>query len=141
MSEWNRTRGFRALALACTARERHDESCSLALAATLYGNRSTMQLDKVTDDRALRRCLEGLATSFALPRAQVTLLRQVAQHLLVTSPQFLAAMKLGKSVVTANKALLAEHGEQIHRVSRDYGADLFYEASVAGAIARTAGRR
>src|SRR5579859_1140413 len=46
----------------------------------------------------------------------------------------LAAMKLGKSVVTANKALLAEHGEQIHRVSRDYGADLFYEASVAGAI-------
>ena len=48
---------------------------------------------KVTDDRALRRCLEGLATSFALPRAQVTLLRQVAQHLLVTSPQFLAAMK------------------------------------------------
>jgi homoserine dehydrogenase len=46
----------------------------------------------------------------------------------------LAAMERGKSVVSANKALLAEHGEQIHRVSRDYGADLYYEAAVAGAI-------
>jgi len=45
-----------------------------------------------------------------------------------------AAMKAGKSVVTANKALLAEHGEEIHAVSRAYGADLYYEASVAGAI-------
>jgi homoserine dehydrogenase len=46
----------------------------------------------------------------------------------------LAAMKTGKSVVTANKALLAEHGEQIHAASRAFGADLYYEASVAGAI-------
>jgi homoserine dehydrogenase len=46
----------------------------------------------------------------------------------------LAAMRTGKSVVTANKALLAEHGEQIHEASRLSGADLYYEASVAGAI-------
>jgi len=46
----------------------------------------------------------------------------------------LAAMMNGKSVVSANKALLAEHGEQIHEVSRAYGADLYYEAAVAGAI-------
>jgi homoserine dehydrogenase len=46
----------------------------------------------------------------------------------------LAALKAGKSVVTANKALLAEHGEQIHDVSRRYEADLYYEAAVAGAI-------
>jgi homoserine dehydrogenase len=45
-----------------------------------------------------------------------------------------AAMKAGKSVVTANKALLAEHGEEIHAVSRAFGTDLYYEASVAGAI-------
>jgi homoserine dehydrogenase len=53
---------------------------------------------------------------------------QPAQSLL------LAAMETGKSVVTANKALLAEHGEQIHDASRRFGADLYYEASVAGAI-------
>ena len=46
----------------------------------------------------------------------------------------LAAMKAGKSVVTANKALLAENGEEIHAVARDTGGDLYYEASVAGAI-------
>ncbi|HUN34121.1 MAG TPA: homoserine dehydrogenase [Trebonia sp.] len=46
----------------------------------------------------------------------------------------LAAMKTGKSVVTANKALLAEQGEEIHAASREHGADLYYEASVAGAI-------
>ena len=43
-------------------------------------------------------------------------------------------MESGKSVVTANKALLAEHGEQIHAASRAFGADLYYEAAVAGAI-------
>ena len=46
----------------------------------------------------------------------------------------LAAMKTGKSVVTANKALLAEQGEEIHAASRSFGTDLYYEASVAGAI-------
>jgi homoserine dehydrogenase len=46
----------------------------------------------------------------------------------------LAAMKNGKSVVTANNALLAERGEEIHAASRAFGADLYYEAAVAGAI-------
>ncbi|HUK70101.1 MAG TPA: homoserine dehydrogenase [Streptosporangiaceae bacterium] len=45
-----------------------------------------------------------------------------------------AAMKSGKSVVTANKALLADDGATIHRAARECGADLYYEASVAGAI-------
>src|SRR6202050_1648573 len=46
----------------------------------------------------------------------------------------LAAMEAGKSVVTANKALLAEHGEQVHAASRAFSTDLYYEAAVAGAI-------
>ena len=46
----------------------------------------------------------------------------------------LAALKGGKSVVTANKALLAENGAEIYGAAREYGADLYYEASVAGAI-------
>ena len=47
----------------------------------------------MTDDDNLKECLEGLATSFQLPRAQVTLLRQVAQRLLMTSAPFLRAMR------------------------------------------------
>ncbi|HLK01046.1 MAG TPA: homoserine dehydrogenase [Streptosporangiaceae bacterium] len=46
----------------------------------------------------------------------------------------LAAMRQGKSIVTANKALLAENGAEIYGAAREYGVDLYYEASVAGAI-------
>ena len=46
----------------------------------------------------------------------------------------LSAMKSGKSVVTANKALLAEDGAELHGAARDHGVDLYYEAAVAGAI-------
>jgi homoserine dehydrogenase len=49
----------------------------------------------------------------------------------------LAALKGGKPVVTANKALLAENGAEIYGAAREYGADLYYEASVAGANGTT----
>ncbi|MEU7853574.1 homoserine dehydrogenase [Nonomuraea sp. NPDC049141] len=45
-----------------------------------------------------------------------------------------AALSGGKSVVTANKALLAEDGATLHEAARTGGADLYFEASVAGAI-------
>src|ERR1700757_2202260 len=46
----------------------------------------------------------------------------------------LTALRSGKAVVTANKALLAEDGMTLHDAARAAGADLYYEASVAGAI-------
>ena len=71
----------------------------------------------------------GLAT-----RPDVDIVIEVIGGIEPARSLLLAAMKAGKSVVSANKALLAEHGEQIHAASRTYGADLYYEASVAGAI-------
>jgi homoserine dehydrogenase len=71
----------------------------------------------------------GLAT-----RPDVDIVVEVIGGIEPAHSLILGAMERGKSVVSANKALLAEHGEQIHRVSRDYGADLYYEAAVAGAI-------
>jgi homoserine dehydrogenase len=44
------------------------------------------------------------------------------------------ALRAGKSVVTANKALLAEDGVTLHEAAADGNADLYYEAAVAGAI-------
>ncbi|WP_328461898.1 homoserine dehydrogenase [Actinoplanes sp. NBC_00393] len=44
------------------------------------------------------------------------------------------SLRAGKSVVTANKALLAEDGGALHDAAAEGGADLYYEASVAGAI-------
>src|SRR3984957_13255104 len=46
----------------------------------------------------------------------------------------LTALKLGKPVVTANKALLSAHGEELFSAAKKYGTNLYYEASVAGGI-------
>ena len=46
----------------------------------------------------------------------------------------LEALKNGKDVVTANKALLAEHGEEIFEAAEKNGRQVFFEASVGGGI-------
>ncbi|MDH6143365.1 MULTISPECIES: homoserine dehydrogenase [Kitasatospora] len=46
----------------------------------------------------------------------------------------LAAFKQGASVVSANKALLAKDGAELHQAAAEAGVDLYYEAAVAGAI-------
>ena len=46
----------------------------------------------------------------------------------------LKAIANGKSVVTANKALLATHGADLYAAAEKAGVDLYYEAAVAGAI-------
>jgi homoserine dehydrogenase len=46
----------------------------------------------------------------------------------------LAALRRGKPVITANKALLSAHGEELFAAARRSGANLYYEASVAGGI-------
>ncbi|MEW6667123.1 MAG: homoserine dehydrogenase [Thermodesulfobacteriota bacterium] len=46
----------------------------------------------------------------------------------------LAALQKRKHVVTANKALLAEHGEEIYRSAEQHGVSLAFEASVGGGI-------
>ncbi len=46
----------------------------------------------------------------------------------------LAALGQGKPVVTANKALLSAHGEELFEAAQRHGANLYYEASVAGGI-------
>ena len=44
------------------------------------------------------------------------------------------ALRLGKSVITANKALLSAHGEELFALAEKHGANLYYEASVAGGV-------
>ncbi|MBX6371817.1 MAG: homoserine dehydrogenase [Acidothermus sp.] len=46
----------------------------------------------------------------------------------------LTAMSRGASVVTANKALLAEDGVTIYEAAEKYGVDVYFEAAVAGGI-------
>jgi homoserine dehydrogenase len=44
------------------------------------------------------------------------------------------ALEQGKIVVTANKALICEYGEELFAIAQKHGGHYFYEASVAGGI-------
>jgi len=44
------------------------------------------------------------------------------------------ALKAGKPVVTANKALIAEHGQELADIAAETGVDLLFEAAVAGGV-------
>ncbi len=46
----------------------------------------------------------------------------------------LAALRAGKPVVTANKQLVARHGDELFAAARDAGVQLRFEAAVAGAV-------
>src|ERR1700677_3884176 len=71
----------------------------------------------------------GLAT-----RPDIDMVVEVIGGIEPARSVILAAMKAGKPVITANKALLAENGVEIHGASAEYGVDLYYEAAVAGGI-------
>ena len=46
----------------------------------------------------------------------------------------LAALRLRKPVITANKALLSAHGEELFAAAKQHNTNLYYEASVCGGI-------
>jgi homoserine dehydrogenase len=51
-----------------------------------------------------------------------------------TREYVLAALRAGRPVVTANKQLLAQHGDELFAAAREAGVQLRFEAAVAGVI-------
>jgi homoserine dehydrogenase len=100
-----------------------------------------LELAGIAVRRVAHRRAEGIdrslltADPYALAtRPDVDIVVEVIGGIEPARSLLLAALKDGKPVVTANKALLAENGAEIYGAAREYGADLYYEASVAGAI-------
>lgn len=80
---------------------------------------------------------EGLLTTDAMglvTRDDVDLVIEVIGGIEPARGLILAALENGASVVTANKALLAEDGPALFAAAEKAGRDLYYEAAVAGAI-------
>jgi Homoserine dehydrogenase len=126
------------------------------LGCGVVGTQVVRLLDEQSADLAARvgTPLELVGIAVRRPRRHP----EVPQHLLCTDPEalvrredvdlvveviggieparslLLAAMRSGKSVVTANKALLAQDGATLHAAARESSVDLYFEASVAGAI-------
>ncbi|KQY54491.1 MULTISPECIES: homoserine dehydrogenase [unclassified Nocardioides] len=80
---------------------------------------------------------EGLLTTDAdalLARGDLDLVVEVIGGIEPARSLILTALENGASVVTANKALLAEDGPTLFEAAAKAGRDLYYEAAVAGAI-------
>ncbi len=52
----------------------------------------------------------------------------------IAREMILTALRLGKPVITANKALLSAHGPELFSAAEAHGTNLYYEASVCGGI-------
>lgn len=64
----------------------------------------------------------------------VELVVEVAGGVEPTYSYIKRALEAGKSVVTANKALLAARGNELIELAESRGADLYFEAAVAGGV-------
>ncbi len=80
---------------------------------------------------------EGLFTTDAeslVARDDIDVVVEVIGGIEPARTLILSALEHGASVVSANKALLAEDGSTLFETAERAGRDLFYEAAVAGAI-------
>jgi homoserine dehydrogenase len=65
---------------------------------------------------------------------QVDIVAELVGGTGIARTMILTALKLRKPVITANKALLSKHGEELFAAAKKYGTNLYYEASVCGGI-------
>ncbi len=88
----------------------------------------------ITTDRGVAVPKELLTTNAAEAIESADIVVELIGGTTIAKKFILDAIKAGKHVVTANKALLAMHGEEIFDAAEKAGVDVCYEASVAGGI-------
>jgi homoserine dehydrogenase len=70
----------------------------------------------------------------ALRRDDVDIVCELMGGTTLARTAVLAAIKAKRHVVTANKALLAEHGAEVFTAAEAAGVDVYYEAAVCGGV-------
>src|SRR5687768_13914531 len=77
-----------------------------------------------------------LTTDFeaAVKRPDVDIVCELIGGTTLAKEAVLGAIAAGKQVVTANKALLAEHGAEVFAAAEKAGVDVYYEAAVCGGV-------
>ncbi|HLL21028.1 MAG TPA: homoserine dehydrogenase, partial [Kofleriaceae bacterium] len=70
----------------------------------------------------------------AVRRPDVDIVCELIGGTTLAKQAVLAAIAAGKQVVTANKALLAEHGAEVFAAADQAGVDVYYEAAVCGGV-------
>ena len=94
--------------------------------------------DSIASITGLRPELTGVVTrsrgSFDEVVGEADLVVELMGGLDPAREQVLGAMRAGKHVVTANKQLLAHHGEELWATAREHGVQLRFEGAVAGVV-------
>ncbi|MBP5181917.1 MAG: homoserine dehydrogenase [Lentisphaeria bacterium] len=88
----------------------------------------------IETDRGVSVPRELLTTDASALIGKVDVVVELIGGTTVARKFILEALNAGKSVVTANKALLAEYGEELFAAAEKNDADLYFEASVGGGI-------
>ncbi|MGC4854323.1 homoserine dehydrogenase [Micromonospora sp. DT4] len=115
----------------------HEQSTDLAARIGAPLEIAGIAVRRLGRDRGDLPIDESLFTTDALgliKRDDVDVVIEVVGGIEPARSWLVEALRAGKSVVTANKALLAEDGVALHEAAAEGGGDLYYEASVAGAI-------
>jgi homoserine dehydrogenase len=85
-----------------------------------------------------RPVISGVLTrtrgDFAEILAEADLLVELIGGIEPARQYLLSALRAGKDVVSANKQLLSQHGEELFETAREQGVRLRFEAAVAGAV-------
>jgi homoserine dehydrogenase len=94
--------------------------------------------DEIERFNGRRPVISGVLTrsrgSFEEILAGADLLVELIGGLEPARSYLLAAIRAGKDVVTANKQLLSQHGEELFETAREHDVRLRFEAAVAGAV-------
>src|SRR5680860_540421 len=110
----------------------HDLTARIGVPIELVGvavRRPDLQRDADVPGELLTTDAAGLVS-----RGDIDLVVEVIGGIEPARSLILSALENGASVVTANKALLAEDGPTLFEAAAKAGRDLYYEAAVAGAI-------
>jgi homoserine dehydrogenase len=94
--------------------------------------------DEIERFNGLRPVISGVLTrtrgSFEEIFTEADLIVELMGGLEPARDYLLQAMRAGKHVVTANKQLLSQHGEELFETAREHGVRLRFEAAVAGTV-------
>jgi len=115
------------------------EENAVAIAARL-GTRLEIRAMVVRDPDKAKRVVDvdpALLTTdinLAILRDDVDIVCELIGGTTLAKQAVLTAIGAGKHVVTANKALLAEHGSELFAAAERANVDLYYEAAVCGGV-------
>ncbi|MFE4504060.1 homoserine dehydrogenase [Rhodococcus sp. NPDC056743] len=89
---------------------------------------------RVGSDRGIPEDMQTTDAESLVAREDVDIVVEVIGGIELPRKLILSSLNSGKSVVTANKALLADHTGELAEAAEANSVDLYFEASVAGAI-------